>query len=300
MNTLTRILIIIATAAALTYTAFVVRARPVADHPFLLAADGGPLVIAHQGGEELRPSNTMSAFAHAVELGVDVLEMDIHATSDAVIVVMHDDTVDRTTDGTGTIKEMTFAEIRELDAGYYWTNDDGQTYPYRGQGIQVPALVELFQAYPDMLMNIEIKQAEPSIVLPFCQLLRQYNMTDKVLVPSFHEETVLEMRAECPEVRTSLARNEIQTFWILNSLGLGATFSAPDAAIQVPERSTLPVLGEVQVVTPRFVRAANAHGVAVHVWTINETADMQRLLEIGVNGLITDRPDRLLNLLGRS
>ena len=126
------------------------------------------MVIAHQGGEWLRPSNTLVAFDHAVELGVDVLEMDIHQTQDGVIVLMHDATVDRTTDGSGAIKEMSFAEIRELDAGYYWTDDDGATYPYRGQGIQVPTLEELFQRYPDMRMNIEIKQETPSMVRPFC------------------------------------------------------------------------------------------------------------------------------------
>ncbi len=294
-----RILLALAGLGLLLFSAFVIRARPVAEHPFTAAPNGGPLVIAHQGGEELRPSNTMMAFANAVALDVDVLEMDTHATRDGVIVIMHDDTVDRTTDGSGAIKEMTFAEIHELDAGYYWTDDHGQTYPYRGQDIRVPALEEVFQSYPGMLMNIEIKQAVPSIVAPLCQLLRQYAMTDKVLVPSFHEETVREMRANCPEVATSLARNEIQTFWILNSLGLGRTFQAPAVAMQVPERSTLPVLGEVQVVTPRFVRIANAHGMAVHVWTVNETEDMQRLLNMGVNGLITDRPDRMLELLGQ-
>ncbi|MCA9972798.1 MAG: glycerophosphodiester phosphodiesterase [Anaerolineales bacterium] len=283
--------------AALVYAALAIRATPVADNAF--APGPAPLVIAHQGGEELRPSNTRIAFDHAVALGVDVLEMDVHATADGVLVLMHDDTVDRTTDGNGRIAEMTFADIRRLDAGAYWTADDGQTYPYRGQGIQVPSLEEIFQAYPDMPMNIEIKQATPSIVEPFCRLLRQYEMTDQVLVPTFHEETILEMRAACPEVATSMVRSEVTRFWVLSLLGLGRLFDAPAAAIQVPERSTLPLLGEVQVVTPRFVRNAHRHNVAVHVWTVDEVADMERLLDMGVDGLITDRPDRMLALLER-
>ncbi|MCB8965327.1 MAG: glycerophosphodiester phosphodiesterase [Ardenticatenaceae bacterium] len=293
-----RILIGLLVIAGCVYLFFVIRARPVADHPFF-AGQSGPMVIAHQGGEELRPSNTMIAFQHAVDLGVDVLEMDIHMTQDGVIVVMHDATVDRTTDGSGAIQEMTFAEIETLDAGYYWTDDDGATYPYRGQGIRVPALAEVLQAFPDMPFNIEIKQAEPSIVVPFCDLLREYGMAEQVLVPSFDAETIAAMRTTCPEVATSLVRPEVTQFWILNVLGLSAAFRAPGEAIQVPERSTLPVLGEVQVVTERFVRNAHRHHVAVHVWTIDETDDMARLLDLGVDGLITDRPDRMLTLLER-
>ncbi|MEZ4642333.1 MAG: glycerophosphodiester phosphodiesterase [Chloroflexota bacterium] len=293
-----RILIGLLVIAGCVYLFFVIRARPVADHPFF-AGQSRPMVIAHQGGEELRPSNTMTAFQHAVDLGVDVLEMDVHMTQDGVIVVMHDATVDRTTDGSGAIQEMTFAEIETLDAGYYWTDDDGATYPYRGQGIRVPALAEVLQAFPDMPFNIEIKQAEPSIVVPFCDLLREYGMAEQVLVPSFDAETIAAMRATCPEVATSLVRPEVTQFWILNVLGLSAAFRAPGEAIQVPERSTLPVLGEVQVVTERFVRNAHRHHVAVHVWTIDETDDMARLLDLGVDGLITDRPDRMLTLLER-
>ncbi|MCA9977528.1 MAG: glycerophosphodiester phosphodiesterase [Anaerolineales bacterium] len=293
-----RILIGLLVIAGCVYLFFVIRARPVADHPFF-AGQSGPMVIAHQGGEELRPSNTMIAFQHAVDLGVDVLEMDIHMTQDGIIVVMHDATVDRTTDGSGAIQEMTFAEIETLDAGYYWTDDDGATYPYRGQGIRVPALAEVLQAFPDIPLNIEIKQAEPSIVVPFCDLLREYGMAEQVLVPSFDAETIAAMRATCPEVATSLVRPEVTQFWILNVLGLSAAFRAPGEAIQVPERSTLPVLGEVQVVTERFVRNAHRHHVAVHVWTIDETDDMARLLDLGVDGLITDRPDRMLTLLER-
>lgn len=283
--------------AAVAYAAFAIRAVPVPDHPFTAQPD--PLVIAHQGGEALRPSNTRPAFDHAVALGADVLEMDVHATADGVLVLMHDDTVDRTTDGQGAIRNLTFAEIRQLDAGAYWTADGGQTFPYRGQGIRVPSLAEIFQAYPHIRVNIEIKQASPSIVEPFCQLLRQYEMTDQVLVATFHEATIREMRAACPEVATSMVRSEVTRFWILSLLGLGRLFHAPAAALQVPERSTLPLLGEVQVVTPRFVRNAHRHNVAVHVWTIDEAADMERLLAMGVDGLITDRPDRMLALLGR-
>lgn len=278
------------------YTILALRSKPIPAHPFFVGQDG-PIILAHQGGEELMPSNTLPAFQNAVDLGVEVLEMDIHATRDGILVVMHDATVDRTTNGSGAIKEMTFAEIRQLDAGDYWTNDNGHTYPYRAHGFQVPSLEELLQTFPNQRMNIEIKQSEPSLVPTFCQMLRDYQMTDQVLVASFHQQPMLEMRQTCPEVATSMVQAEIQPFWVLNLLGLSAIYQSPAEAFQVPETFALPLIGEVQVITPRFVRNAHRHNIQVHVWTINDTAEMQRMLATGVDGIITDRPDRLLSLL---
>lgn len=281
---------------AVLYVTLAWQAQPVPAHPFFTQQEG-VMVIAHQGGEWLRPSNTLVAFDHAVALGVDVLEMDIHLTADNVIILMHDDTVDRTTDGSGAIKEMTFAEIRALDAGYYWTDDDGATYPYRGQGIRVPTLEEMFQRYPEMRMNIEIKQETPSMVRPFCQLIRDHNMEEKVLVGTFHQAAVEEFREECPDVLSSMVEPEIQLFFGLNTAFLGALFQAPGVAFQVPLTSSLPVIGEVDVVTEPFIRGAHAHNIQVHAWTINEPDEMERLIGLGVDGIITDRPDLLLELV---
>lgn len=290
-----RVVLSLAAGLLILYVALAWRAQPVPAHPFFTQQEG-VMVIAHQGGEWLRPSNTLNAFDHAVALGVDVLEMDIHQSKDGVIVLMHDATVDRTTDGTGAIKEMAFADIRELDAGYYWTDDDGTTYPYRGQGIQVPTLEEIFQNYPNMRMNIEIKQETPSMVRPFCTLIHDYNMQDKLLVATFHQSTVEQFRKECPDVITSMVEPEIQLFFGLNVAYLGALFQAPGTTFQVPLTSSLPVIGEVDVVTERFVRVAHSHNIQVHTWTINETAEMERLIALGVDGIITDRPDLLLEV----
>jgi glycerophosphoryl diester phosphodiesterase len=275
------------------YTVLALLSRPVANHPFF-ANQSGPLVIAHQGGDGLWPSNTMVAFQQAADLGVDVLEMDIHGTADGALVVMHDATVDRTTNGTGELRQMTLAEIQALDAGYAWPYEETAEHPFRGQGITAPALEEVFTAFPDMLMNIEIKQAEPPIVEPFCQLLRQYNRTDKTLVASFSAEALQAFRQECPEVATSTAEDEVRPFFILNTLFLGAVYQAPAEAFQVPEYS-----GNLHVVTRRFVDNAHAHNIDVHVWTVDEEEAMRRLLDLGVDGIITDRPDRLMQLLGR-
>ena len=280
--------IVLVVAAVLIAVALLTPAAP----EFAFFESDRPMVIAHQGGEGLRPSNTLIAFENAVDLGVDVLEMDVHSTSDGTLVLIHDDTVDRTTDGSGRVKELTLAELQQLDAGDYWTPDDGATYPYRGQGVRIPTLEEIVTAFPEMKYNIEIKQVDPSIAVPLCKLLRHYGLTDRALVASFHPTAMNEFRAACPEVATSMVEDEIRPFFILNTVFLGALYSPPGTAFQVPEYS-----GNLHVLTPRFVRGAQRNNVAVHPWTIDDPADMARFLDMGVDGIITDRPDLMLELL---
>jgi glycerophosphoryl diester phosphodiesterase len=291
---LLKVLLGLAVLLIVAYVVLALLARPAAQHPFFAQFESYPLVMAHQGGNGLWPDNTQVAFERAVALGVDVLEMDIHSTADGVLVVIHDSTVDRTTNGTGAVHDLTLAEIKALDAGYNWTSDDGQTYPYRGQGITVPTLEELFVAFPTMPMNIEIKQAEPSIAAPLCQLIRETGRADKVLIASFHQEAIGEFRRACPEVATSTGQNEVIALFVLSKVLLEGAYRPDAEAVQVPEyRSGL------HVITPRFVDAAHGRNFQVHAWTINEAEDMQRMLDLGVDGIITDYPDRLMDLLGR-
>jgi len=251
-------------------------------------------VIAHQGGDGLWPGDTMYAFEHAVELGADVLEMDLHISKDGVLVIMHDETVDRTTDGTGNLEEMTLNEIKQLDAGYDWCQDDGITYPYRGQGITVPTLEEVFQAFPDYHMTIEIKKTDRSMAEPFCNLIREYGMQDKVLVASFHDERMDEFRQVCPEVATSSARQETTIFLLMSKAFLGRLYSPKFYSLQVPEESS-----GITVMTAQFVRAAHERNLRVEPWTIDDPEQMQLYIDWGVDGLITDRPDLMLEVLGR-
>jgi glycerophosphoryl diester phosphodiesterase len=155
-------------------------------------------------------------------------------------------------------------------------------------------LEEIFQAFPNMPMNIEIKQESPSIVEPFCDLIHEYGMADQMLIPSFHQDTMNEFREKCPGIATSMAEAEIRLFFGLNKVGLGSLFTPPGQAFQVPEES-----GGMHVITPQFVRGAQNRNIAVHVWTVNDPKDMERLIEMGVDGIITDRPDLLLEILGR-
>jgi glycerophosphoryl diester phosphodiesterase len=276
------------------YVVLALLARRAGPHSFFAQFPHHPLVMAHQGGKGLWPENTLYAFERAAAMGVDVLEMDIHSTADGVLVVMHDSTVDDTTDGTGAIQSFTLEQLKALDAGYAWSPDGGQTFPYRGQGIVVPALEEVFAALPAMPMNIEIKQAEPSIIVPLCQLLREYNMASRVLVASFHQDTIREFRRACPEVATATGEQEVIALFALSKVLIEGVYTPDAEAVQVPEYR----MG-LHVLTPRFVDAAHNRGLEVHAWTINETDDMQHMLDLGLDGIITDYPDRLLALLGR-
>jgi glycerophosphoryl diester phosphodiesterase len=268
--------------------------KPAPEHPYYTADSNRPLVIAHQGGDGIWPGNTMFAFQNAADLGVDVLEMDLHITSDGILVLMHDETVDRTTDGTGEIEAMTLDELKQLDAGYDWSSDEGASFPFRGQGITVPTLEEVFAAFPEYRMTIEIKKTNTSMAKPFCETIRAYNMQDKVLVASFHDERLKEFRTECPEVATSSAKNETTVFVLLTKAFLGGFYSPKFYSLQVPEES-----GGITVMTESFVRAAHARNLAVEPWTINDEETMRKFIEWGVDGLITDRPDIMLNVLGR-
>ena len=252
-------------------------------------------VIAHRGGRQLRPENTLIAFRNAVELGVDALELDVHGTRDGTLVVIHDGTVDRTTNGTGAVSDLTIEEIMALDAGYNWPDkEDSADHPYRGTGVTIPTLEEVLAAFPDTPMVIEIKQADPPIGETLGLMLRKHDRARNTIVASFHPEVMEEFRRTFPEFATSGADPEIRRFFVLNKLFLGRLFQPVMDAFQVPEQ-----FGKLKVITPRFVRVAQSRGIAIHVWTVNELEDMGRMVSAGVDGIITDRPDRLLELLDR-
>lgn len=253
------------------------------------------MVFAHRGGGGLYPENTLEAFEYSANLGVDVLELDVHSTADGKLVVMHDPAVDRTTDGSGKISELTLEQLKRLDAGYHFSSDGGATFPFRGRGVTVPTLEEIFSAFPSMNFNVEPKQQNPSIIKPLCALLRQRRMTEKVIVGSFRQEVIDEFRQQCSEVATSASPSEASQFLAMYKTGLGANYTPPMQALQVPEN-----LGYLSVVTRDFVETAHRLNLKVHVWTVNEKEDMKRLIEMGVDGVMTDYPDRLLELLNRT
>ena len=253
-----------------------------------------PLVMAHQGGADLAPSNTMAAFRNAAQMGVDVLELDVHTTQDGVVVVIHDATVDRTTNGTGRVHDLTLSDLQTLDAGYQFSTDNGQTYPFRGQGITVPTLQEVLSAFPAFRINIEIKQADPPMEQEVADLIQKAGAQDRVLVVASNSDVIERFRALMPDVATGASESEVRGFFYAQTLRVSAFYRPTADALQVPES-----FGNIQVLTPHFVQAAHAREVAVHAWTINDAESMRRLLDMGVDGIITDRPDLALEVLGR-
>jgi glycerophosphoryl diester phosphodiesterase len=253
-----------------------------------------PLAFAHQGGAKLAPANTLPAFHEAHDLGCDVLELDVHGTADGEIVVIHDDTVDRTTDGTGRVKDLTLAQLQALDAGYRFS-PYGAHHPYRGKGVTIPTLREILEAFPGARLNIEIKQAEPPIEEALVSLIREMDAADRVLVASVHDGVLQRFRRLEPGVATSASEKEVYMFVIGAWLHLTPLLDPAFDALQVPPRS-----GSIPVVTRDVVEAAHSKNIQVHVWTIDEEAEMRRLLDLDVDAIMSDQPDLLMQILGEA
>ncbi len=263
--------------------------------PRLLFEDArGTWVIAHRGGAGLAPENTMVAFQNAVSMGVDMLEMDVHMTKDGHIVVIHDATVDRTTDGVGKVADMTLQEVQALDAGYRFTRDGGITYPYRGKGVRIPTLDDVLAAFPHARMSIEIKPDDLTVTDKVVALVKKHYAESRVLLVSFNNEVVHRVRVIDPDIVTGASRKEMYLFWGMTKLHLWRLYRPVPDVLQLPQRWK----GH-QVVTPSVVRAAHRLGMKVQVWTVDDPEDMKTLMGEGVDGIITDRPDLMLKLLGR-
>ena len=252
-----------------------------------------PVNLAHRGASALAPENTIEAFRLAVEAGAGGLELDVHMTRDGHTVVIHDATVDRTTNGSGAVSEMTLEELRRLDAGHNFSPDGGPTRPYRGRGVRVPTLGEVLEVFPVVAVNIEIKASTPGIEETVLGVLREANALGRVLVVSTSYDVVKRFRkVSGGHAFTGASRWEIGVFYFSSRFRLERLVRPAYDALQVPLRHR-----GIQVVTPRFVRAAHARGVRVDAWTINKADEMRRLLEIGVDVIMTDRPDTLAEVL---
>ncbi len=248
--------------------------------------------IAHQGGELLWPSNTMLAYQNAAAQGVDMLEMDMQQTKDGVLVLSHDSSLDRLTDTIGNIPDMTLQQVLAADAGAKFSADGGATFPFKGQGVRVAQLTEVLSEFPKMPLTIEIKQVSPSIATHFCKTLQTFGKTTDVIVASFSDQAINEFRAACPEVSTSMTEKELKPLVLLSKVWLAGLAAVAGQVAQVPMRA-----GGVEIVTPKFVNAMHARGVAVQVWTIDDETQMRRLIKMGVDGIITNRPDLLKQVL---
>ena len=248
-----------------------------------------PVVYGHRGSRFLGPENTTFAFDEALKAGVDVLEMDVRATGDGVLVVIHNATVDETTDGSGRVTDYTLADLKRLDAGYRFGPDK---FPHRGKGLTIPTLEEVFERYKDrgVCMNLEIKQITPAFVDLFCELVERHGMQDRVLVASSSTPVLRQVRTKLPQVATSAATWELIVFYVLNLFGLAGRYPLPVRALQFWSQ-----IGPFPIITKRLVAAAHQHGFEIHGWTVNRAEEMRRLIKLGVDAIITDDPVTLID-----
>jgi len=269
------------------------------DNPWL---ERRVLNFAHQGGAREGPSSTLHAMRRAVAEGAHAVELDVHATADRHLVVCHDATVDRTTEGTGRIAELTLEQVQSLDNAHWWVPDavvrhdaDPAEYLLRGRapgdpGLRIPSLREVLEELPGTILNLDIKQSAPEVE-PYeedlARLLREYGRTDDVIVASFSDASIAAFSAAAPEIATAAASNATAAFYFAAAAGEEPPPTGA-CALQVPR-----TFGDVTVVDERFVAAAHRAGLAVHVWTVDERDEMEALLEVGVDGIMTDRPSLL-------
>jgi glycerophosphoryl diester phosphodiesterase len=255
---------------------------------------GRLLVIAHRGGAGILPENTLAAFLGADRLGADILELDLHRTADGELVVIHDETVDRTTDGSGPVAGFTLDELKELDAGYRFRPPDSPgEFPYRGRGLTIPTLREVFAALPGRHLIVEVKEDDPAAADAVIALIREFDRAGITLAASFHPEVLLRFRELSPETATHATKGEVTLFLPAAWLGLEGLFAPEYEAFVVPPRE-----GAIPVTTRRFIRAARNRNIFTAAWTVNDPGEMRDLLEKGIGGLITDRPDLARELIG--
>ncbi|MFZ5633427.1 MAG: glycerophosphodiester phosphodiesterase [Bacillota bacterium] len=266
---------------------------------FVMRGNNGrkPLLIAHRGGSGLCPENTLEAFRTAFyQYRSDMLEMDVWESKDGHLVVIHDETVDRTTNGTGKVRELTLEQLKRLDAGYRFTPDEGKTYPWRGRGITVPTLEEVFEQLPGAFFNIEIQQCRPSLEKKLYGLITKYGLAKRVLVASVYHRVVRRFRSvDRAGVALSASVCQVALFCFLGRLPFGPLYRPRVFSFEIPER-----YGPFHVATPRLVNSAKKAGYLVLIWIVNEIEDMKRFLDLGVDGIITDYPDRFRELVGNT
>jgi glycerophosphoryl diester phosphodiesterase len=256
-------------------------------HAFL--GRGAPLAFAHRGGAGEAPENTLPAFESAIALGYLYLETDVHLTRDGVLVAFHDARLDRVTDRSGAIAELGITEVEAADAGHAFTADGGRSFPFRGAGIRVPRLEDLLARWPDARINIDPKS--DAGVAPLVALIDRMGAWDRVCIGSFSDRRVARVRRlSAGRACTSMGPRAVA---VARAVAWGGWMPRQGAdCLQVPVR-----FGRVGIVTARFMRAAHRAGLPVHVWTINDAATMHRLLDLGVDGVMTDQLALLRDVL---
>ncbi|SOB92264.1 glycerophosphoryl diester phosphodiesterase [Ureibacillus xyleni] len=250
-----------------------------------------PIVLAHRGGSHLAPEHTMLAFEKAFTLGVDGFEVDIRLTKDEEIIVFHDETVDRTSDGVGFVKDLNLEELKQLNFGYNFQDLEGN-YPYQEEKVEIVTLKELFETYPNTYINIDIKDGPDTYegsLMPskLWRLIEEYNAENQIVVTSFFSEQVDRFNLYAQNrVALGAGENDVRKAFTAFSSQFGHLYHPKVDVFQIPMKS-----GVVSLDSSRFIAFLGKLNIPVHYWTINDTDTMRHLLNIGAKGIVTDRPD---------
>jgi glycerophosphoryl diester phosphodiesterase len=264
------------------------------DYPFFRGKR--PRVIGHRGAAGEAPENTLVSFRKAFEQGADLIELDVQGTRDGKVIIIHDATLDRTTNGRGPLKTHSLAQVKALDAGYNFTLDNGQSFPYRGQGIQVSTLEEFLIALPDAKAIVEIKPESPHIVEPVIDTVHRLERDDQVLLASEADSILANIRRSLKDqqihIATGFSYGDVAAFMRHIAMGTLHEYHASGEALQVPCE-----YAGTSLVNAVTLEAAHRFGLEMFVWTINDIDEMKRLLTLGVEGIITDYPARLARVV---
>jgi glycerophosphoryl diester phosphodiesterase len=253
-----------------------------------------PRLFAHRGASGEAPENTLAAFHRAVALGVEYIELDVHVSRDGHVVVIHDATLERTTNGSGAVREQPLAQLQQWDAGYRFSPDGGATFPFRAMGVTVPTLAEVFYQCPGVKFTVEIKPEEPAVEEQVIAVIRACERESDVILASEHDRVLQRVRDFAPDLATSFAYGEVFDFIQRVTTGALADYRPLGHAVQIP-----PEFQGVPLVTEQTLAAAHEVGCEMHVWTINDAREMVRLLDLGVDGVMSDFPERLLQVVRR-
>jgi len=266
-------------------------------HSFYREDDPDVLNIAHRGGKGIAPEGTMAAFAKAAQLKVDMFEYDIHMTRDGQLVVIHDDTVDRTTNSTGKVNELTLSEVQALDAGYTFTDESGE-HPYRESGVYIPIVAEVFETYPNMRQLIEIKDTNDpvlyeKIVEELWRLIQKYYMEDNVMVGSFDHEIIEHFEnVTWGQIPIGAGEQEVRNFVKKHVPYLNGLAETKVDSLQLPTEAE-----GYDLTRNNIIQSAKSRNMSIYYWTINDEATMRELIGKNVDGIITNYPNRLQRVL---
>lgn len=240
-------------------------------------------IFAHRGYSKKFPENTQVAFEKAIELGTDVIETDAHITKDGYVVIVHDEELSTITNGRGKIAELRLDQIKQLDAAYYFS-PDGESFPYRGKGITIMTLDEMLVAFPKQRFNVDLKNDTIVLAEKFCDIVLHHKAEHRVLAASQHGKNLQYVRKRISTMATSFGLWGVLGFYFLFRSGLLGLFkNFPGDALQIPE-----YIGPSHLANGALIRMAHDRGIQVDVWTVNTERDMRRLLDIDVDGIVTD------------